>query len=88
MTRGAMLLSREAHDRVGPFGQDWVVAEFIDWYGRARDAGLTEVVVPEVLLRRRIHTTNTGRRRPDARNDYPRVMRKLLERRRRAGGGG
>jgi glycosyltransferase involved in cell wall biosynthesis len=88
VTRGAMLIARDAHDRVGRFEEGWVVAEFIDWFGRARDAGLTEVVVPEVLLRRRIHTSNTGRRRSDARNDYPRVMRKLLERRRQAGGGG
>jgi glycosyltransferase involved in cell wall biosynthesis len=88
ITRGAMVLARDAFERVGPFSDGWVVAEFIDWYAKARDAGLTEVEVPEVLLRRRLHASNTGRRRSDAREDYPRVMRRLLERRRQAGGGG
>ncbi len=88
ITRGTMLARRKSFDRVGPFEEGWVVAEFIQWYGRARDAGLVSHVLPEVLLRRRLHGANTGRRRADARADYPRAMRELLQRRRRAEGKG
>lgn len=83
-TRGAMMISRRDFERVGPFPLGWIVVEFIDWYGRAHDAGLTHTVVPEVLMRRRIHTTNTGRRNKRARDEYATAMRMVIERRRRA----
>jgi glycosyltransferase involved in cell wall biosynthesis len=87
LLKGAMLARRPAFDRVGGFGTGWVVADFIDWYGRSEDAGLRSLVLPDVVLRRRIHTANTGLRRKDARQDYARAMGDLLRRRRAAGGG-
>lgn len=82
---GAMLIRRETFLRVGPFATDLKVGEFIDWYARATELGLTTTVIPEVVLRRRLHGSNTGIRERDSRLDYVRVLRAALTRRRAAG---
>lgn len=81
---GALLMRREAFDRVGPFDTRWRVGEFIDWHARAVELGLQEMTLPEVVLERRIHDSNLGRREPENRVDYVRVVKAALDRRRRA----
>lgn len=80
---GTMLIRREACARVGEFDEAVRVGEFIDWWARAEEAGVRWTQIPGVVLRRRIHTTNTGIVRADNRVDYTRVLRAALERRRR-----
>jgi len=82
---GAMVVRRDTFRRVGPFATDVKVGEFIDWYARATDLGLTAMALPEVVLRRRLHDSNTGIRERDSRLDYARVLRSALARRRAAG---
>lgn len=79
---GTMLVRRSAFDRVGPFVTNLKVGEFIDWYGRAQEIGLRCRVIPDVVLRRRIHRTNTGIRERQALNQYARVLKGVLDRRR------
>ena len=43
-----------------------------------------EALTPEHVLWRRIHSSNQGRRRADARGDYARVLKSALDRRRQA----
>ena len=80
-----MLIRRESFERVGPFVTDLRVAELVDWYARANEAGLKGLVLPEVVLERRLHTSNSSLRERDARLDYLRVVRAALERRRQQG---
>jgi len=82
---GAALMRRSLFDRVGGFRTDLRVGEFIDWCARARELGLRTAILPEPVLRRRIHGENTGVRERDARPDYARVVRDALERRRECG---
>ena len=56
-SKGTMLIRRAAFDRVGAFG-DWRLGEFVDWYARAVDAGLETLMLPDVLLLRRVHDAN------------------------------
>jgi len=84
LSKGAMLIRREAFDRVGPFDTSWRVGDFVDWYARATEAGLVSEVLPEVVMLRRIHAGNTTRAKPEALVDYARVARAALERRRAA----
>ena len=80
---GSALLMRNADfDLAGPFDPSLRVAEFIDWYGRARDAGLMAVVLPEIVCRRRLHRDNMGRRDLANRTDYARAMKRIIDRRR------
>ena len=76
-----MLIRRAAFDRVGPFAV-WRLGEFIDWYARAVDAGLATALLPDVLLRRRIHESNTGVLRHGEREEYARMLKSVLDRRR------
>jgi glycosyltransferase involved in cell wall biosynthesis len=75
-----LLARREALDRVGPFDEAFRVGEFIDWLGRASDLDLDQVVVPEVVARRRIHGGNSVLTRSNA--DYLRVLKRAIDRRR------
>jgi glycosyltransferase involved in cell wall biosynthesis len=79
-----MLVRRSAFDRVGPFDR-WHVGEFVDWYLRATEAGLTAHMLPEVVTLRRLHGTNTGILHRHDRRDFARVLKAALDRR-RAGG--
>ncbi|MGI8927593.1 MAG: glycosyltransferase family 2 protein [Tepidiformaceae bacterium] len=81
---GGMLVRREAFARVGPFSRTWALGEFIDWYARARDAGLQSTLIPDVVLLRRLHGANLGLRAASDRTEYTRVLREALARRRTA----
>jgi glycosyltransferase involved in cell wall biosynthesis len=80
---GAMLIRRHAFERVGGFGTAWGVGEFIDWYARAVELGLTSLMLPQAVLRRRLHRQNLGIRERHRRGDYVRILKESLDRRRR-----
>jgi glycosyltransferase involved in cell wall biosynthesis len=76
----SMLVGREAFDRVGPFDTERPVGEFIDWFARAEDAGLGHLMLPEVVMERRVHGANlTGG--AHVRAEYARVVRDVAARR-------
>jgi glycosyltransferase involved in cell wall biosynthesis len=79
-----MLIRRTAFERVGPFAIDLRVGVTVDWLARAQEAGLKSLVLPEVVLERRLHTGNNGLREADARSQYLHVLKASLERRRGA----
>lgn len=80
---GTLLLRRDTFLRVGYFDTQWKVGEFIEWYARAQDAGMKIAVLPQIVLRRRLHDDNLGlRQRETARRDYLQVMKVILARRR------
>jgi glycosyltransferase involved in cell wall biosynthesis len=79
---GTMLIERRAFDRVGAFRTDLRLGEFVDWYMRASAAGVRMKTLPEVMLRRRVHGGNlTIRMRPHS-QDFARVLKEALDRRR------
>ena len=81
-----MLIRRASFDRVGPFATDLRLAEIVDWYARATEAGLKGVTLPEIVLERRLHSSNSGLRERNAHADYLQVVRASMERRRRQQG--
>lgn len=81
---GGVLVRRADFLAVGAFDESLTLGEFVDWFGRARQAGLGEIQVADVVLRRRIHGANhTLRHRVSAR-DYLEVARRELARKREA----
>lgn len=80
---GTLLVRRAAFFKVGLFATTWRVGEFIDWYARALEAGLTSALRPEVVLRRRVHAHNSTRA---GRQDYAAVLAAMVRRRRAAAG--
>jgi glycosyltransferase involved in cell wall biosynthesis len=86
---GTMLIRREAFLGVGLFSEQWQVADFIDWYARAMETGIKSMVLPAVLMKRRLHSQNLGvRQRDSVRSVYTQVLKTALDRRRRDGEGG
>ena len=78
----AVMLRRKDFLRVGFFETNWQVGEFIDWFARATEIGLTHYALPQVVLRRRIHTTNQGVTKRQFQNDFVRIVKASLDRRR------
>lgn len=87
MVAGTCLIRRASFEKVGLFDTSYDVGEFIDWYARAQELGLVSHLVPRVLLRRRLHTTNTGILQGGKRADYARLLKAALDRRRAQAGG-
>jgi glycosyltransferase involved in cell wall biosynthesis len=55
-----LVARREVFAQIGGFDAGYAVASDVEWFVRAKDAGLLPVVVPRVLVRRRLHTTNVS----------------------------
>ena len=77
-----MLIRRESFLRVGPFTEMLKVGVTVDWYARAMEAGLRSVMLPDVVLERRLHLANNGIRQRDSRHQYLHVLKSSLDRRR------
>lgn len=80
--RGSMLIRRTAWQRVGEMDTQLVLGEFIGWYARAIDAGLTSRMMSDVVYERRVHGRNTVIREREAYGDYLRVVKATMDRRR------
>lgn len=78
----ALLVRTSSFLAVGLFETAWRVGEWADWFARARDQGLSEWTVPQVVAWRRLHAGNKGLLDQAARSDYPRLLKAALDRRR------
>lgn len=79
---GTMLIRRTALEAVGGFSPDVQTGEFMEWLFRAREAGLNMVMLPQILMRRRLHRTNMGLRNETSRAEYAQILKAALDRRR------
>jgi len=80
LIRGAMIVRREAWERVGPIETGLAAGEFISWYARAVDAGLRTRMLPDLVYERRVHGNNTAT--AGTHDDYLRVVKATMDRRR------
>lgn len=85
---GTMLIKRRVFLSVGVFNARYQAGEFLDWYCKAREKRLREVVLPDVVMKRRIHSSNLGilKRNTQTDNtdaDYVRILKASLDRRRK-----
>lgn len=78
---GTMLIQRTAFLRVGYFATDRAVRETFEWQTRALEAGLRYRLLPDVLYRRRIHSSNRGITEPNL-HGYLDALKASLDRRR------
>lgn len=78
--KGTALIRTESFWRVGPFDTGLKLGDFIDWFSRAKAAGLVDMMLPEVTLIRRVHKDNKSYRQKDDRSDYLRIVKAALDR--------
>lgn len=63
-----MTIRRSAFDRVGDFDPEYHSSYFVDWLGRAKQSGFRTLMLDDVVLRRRLHENNWGRREAPSRD--------------------
>ena len=81
----AMLIHRESFERIGAFSETHAGGVDIDWFLRAREAGLRRTMLPSVVYRRRVHETNMGLvERAAATSGRLTALKESLDRRRAA----
>jgi len=78
-----MVVKRDSFFRVGLFGTDLEVGEYVDWYARAKDLKLKCLMLPDLVAKRRIHTANNGIQKKD-KSAYLKILRASLERKKRS----
>lgn len=78
-----LVARREAFERIGMLSDDLSLAHDVDWFARAKDMGAPMVVLPEVLLEKRVHGGNASSA-PDVNSPQMlTAMRRSIERQRR-----
>ena len=82
MQPSALLTRRATFARIGPYDTSMEMSSDFDWVLRALDAGERIAVVPEVLLRYRIHGSNMSLRRDAIRMSTMRALRSSTARKR------
>ncbi len=81
-----MLARRSAVERVGRFDCATRTRADQDWFLRAREAGLVEAILPDVLVHRRIHGANHSIAHDESlAGDFLDITRRALQRRRQKG---
>lgn len=78
----ALLIKKETFHKVGYFSADEKGVEFIEWFSRAQDKGCVSYVLPELVVKRRAHLSNTVLDRVKMNALYTRVVKSILDRRR------
>ncbi len=78
-----LVVRRPSFHKVGFFDESMPHASTFDWFVRAREVGLRDTLLPEVLVRRRLHGSNisiTGA--AESRRAHLSVVRAVVKRRR------
>lgn len=55
-----LVVRKSLFEHIGMFNTELTIAEDVDWYARASDHHIASYIVPEVLLYKRVHNSNTS----------------------------
>ena len=80
-----MVVPRTVFDRVGAFDPDYRLLGDFDWVARAKDLGIPVKILPDVLMRRRIHEGNLSHYTQTRRADTFRLVKASIDRQARRG---
>ena len=80
-----LVVRRTVYDQIGTYDTAFRTAEDVDWYARAKDAGLPMQVLQEVYLEKRIHDDNLSTSGALNTPHLMEALRRSIQRRREAG---
>lgn len=80
--KASLLMKTSLFRKVGLFDESIKMGDFLDWYRRASDLGVNMGILPEVVFYRRIHEENSSLKNKAHINDYVRIMKASMDRRR------
>lgn len=78
----AIVVRKEAFRRVGAYATEWRLGTDLDWHIRSVELGLRMKAVDGLVVRRRLHMTNSGVVRRQFAGDRLHILKKALDRRR------
>jgi glycosyltransferase involved in cell wall biosynthesis len=81
-----LVVRREIFARIGGFDPARRVGEDVDWFFRAREAAVPFAILPDALVRRRLHDTSLTAAARATASDVPAIVKASLDRRRRTSG--
>lgn len=76
----ALMVRPKIFEIVGLFDPQFTVSEDTDWFARVRDIGVESSVLPEVLVRKRVHGSNASLNYAKINHLLLRAMRSSVER--------
>jgi glycosyltransferase involved in cell wall biosynthesis len=79
---GTALLRRRAFDVVGGFSEVHQQSEVVEWVTRIIEHDLRQIMLPNILMYRRIHSSNKGLFNKVAQMEYLKVLKMHLDRQR------
>lgn len=77
-----LVVRKELFTIIGNFNSDYHVAEDVDWFSRANDAGIPYKVIDQILLHKRVHNTNTSLNSPVNDKNLLKILRQSIQRKR------
>jgi glycosyltransferase involved in cell wall biosynthesis len=80
---GALMVRRHVFDVIGPFNSALTHAMDVDFFIRAKDAGLRMDIIQEIFLYHRIHGSNMSLQNDNDNKDYFRAVKASIERKRK-----
>lgn len=79
---GCTLIKKSAFDEIGYFDESLRTGETVAWLAKFRDSGLKSVNIDDIVLKRRIHMTNTGiLNKEQEKKDYLTIIRQRMQQR-------
>lgn len=79
---GCALIKKSTFDKIGYFDERLKTGETVAWLAKFKDSGLKSVNIDDVVLKRRIHMTNTGIvNKEQEKKDYLTIIRQRLQQR-------
>ena len=79
---GTLVVRRSVLERIGAFDLAYRISCDSDWFARAKDANIPMVVLPDVLLFRRIHPGNMSSDVRQTHSELLRILRASISRQR------
>jgi glycosyltransferase involved in cell wall biosynthesis len=78
----ALLIKQDSFSQVGLFSTQWKLAEFADWMIRAKEVNLKLLNLPNLVVKRRIHSNNKGIDKRQHKIEYAQILKLFLDRQR------
>ena len=75
-----LVARKSLFDVIGGFDPGMALAEDADWYARANDHAMPMAIIPEVLLRKRIHDANASSDAQTSNRELLKALKRSIER--------
>ena len=80
LTPSALVIRRQVFEQIGYFDSHYGISNDLDWLSRALDGGVQKAIVPEMLLSKRLHTTNLSFHAQQTLQEMLQIARASIER--------